>query len=79
MVFRGKRLRSIESGVFRPGGYLPIELFVQKRQNTDYTLKMVIFRVKIEILNLFFVPFSIDKTKWLNILDLAMVSQSVLF
>jgi hypothetical protein len=53
--------------------------FVQKRQNTDYTLKMVIFRVKIEILNLFFVPFFIDKTKWLNILDLAMVSQSLSF
>jgi hypothetical protein len=50
-----------------------------KRQNTDYTLKMVIFRVKIEILNLFFVPFFIDKTKWLNILDLAMVSQSLSF
>jgi hypothetical protein len=56
-----------------------IELFVQKRQNTDYTLKMVILRVKIEILNLFFTPFSIDKTKWLNILDLAMVSQSLSF
>jgi hypothetical protein len=54
-----------------------IELFVQKPQNTDYILKMVIFRVKIEILNLFFAPFSIDKTKWLNILDLAMVSQSL--
>jgi hypothetical protein len=56
-----------------------IEPFVQKRQNTDYTLTMVIFRVKIEILNLFFVQLFIDKTKWFNILDLAMVSQSLSF
>jgi hypothetical protein len=56
-----------------------VEPFVRKCQNTDHTLKIMIFRVKIDRLNLFLLPFSIGKIKRLNILDLAMVSLGLSF
>jgi hypothetical protein len=48
-------------------------------QNTDYSLKIMNFRIKSDRLNLFLLALSIGKTKLLDILDLAMVRLGVLF